>query len=342
MTRVCRASYSSYQTQKSLAQEKEAINNLGLDYTRCKKGPEPKELQNSEILLINSSYPVTAELLEEWPTGELIITTTSGYDHIDLQACTQQKIRVARTPRSRGARVSEHTLGLITGLLRDFAGTGRELTKGEWNRTVAFGNSKNLRNQTVGILGFGKIGRKVSDLLRSLVKQPLLIHDPLKKEEIKQVNQLEYVELNELLGRSSVVTLHTDLNPSTRKIICPETIQLMSEGSYLVNTSRGEVIDQNALFEALQSNKLAGAALDVFNREPPEDKRFFENYNLLLTPHAAGFGPGLLSDLRSEIVRTLETFLEAEPLPSPVQPRSETARNRLKTARDKGFAQPDE
>ncbi len=334
--KVLRTSYSSYQNKTELAREAEELRNLGVEYELIQTPPEELNEPGAEVLLINSSFEVTEKMLDRCPEVELIITATSGYDQINLTACVRHEVRVARTPEARARRVSEHTLALILGLLRDFAETGLALKNGRWERELAAKNCVELQDREIGIIGFGEIGKRVAKLLSPLVKTKVRVSDPLKKTEIKNSDYFQYCRLPEMLKKCSIISLHTDLNPSTKSLINSNSLKLFQPGSYLINTARGEIVDQPALLTALKNDKLAGAGLDVYTPEPPSEEQLLASKKVLATPHAAGFGPNLLADLRKEIVETVRQYQQGEPLPNRVRHRTNQEQKLLNKEND-GF-----
>jgi D-3-phosphoglycerate dehydrogenase len=178
-------------------------------------------------------------------------------------------------------------------------------------------------------VGYGVIGRRVVERALNRSFRNVLVHDPLVDDPPEFSPDVPFVSRDELITSSDIVSLHADLNPSTRGMIDSNFLGTLSENSYLINTARGGMVDLSALSRALGSGRLEGAALDVFPEEPPEGGRLDDLPGLLTTPHSAGFHPDLLEDLRSEVLEILVNYRENGSVESPVTPRSVEERRRL-------------
>ncbi|GEM_PF-738163 len=317
---ITRASASSYITENFLKIEARQIQDLGVKYSNlAEEKPSINELLDADVLIINSQQRITSDYLKKWENGRLILTTSSGYDHIDCESCAELGIKVARTPEARTGRVAEHTLALAGALLRDLGETGIALREGgEWRRREAAERCRELSSEKVGIIGYGLIGQLVCQRLTPLVNSPPLVCDPAKKQDIKSNPQLRYAELEELLKKATLISIHADLNSTSHHLIDEKSLSLCKPQALLVNTARGAIVKQSALLSALEEKTIGGAGLDVFENEPPEKVELSSYENLIVTPHAAGFGPQMLDDLQEEIVETIKNFINDSPLPHPV------------------------
>jgi phosphoglycerate dehydrogenase-like enzyme len=305
------------------------LTDRGFDYLRVEpQGPLPSKLAAYDALLINSQFEVTESFIRQWEEG-LILTTSNGYDHVDLQACRGHDVPVARTPEARADAVVDHTFSLIDALLRDQHRTGQRTRSGSWPRAQAHRNIRSVSDCTLGVVGYGVIGRRIVE--RGLERDfaEVLVHDPLEGDTADDSEDRMFVNRDELLESVDVLTLHADLNPTTRNFVDSPVLAGMNEDAYLVNTARGGMVDLSALGEALRSETLAGAALDVFPQEPPEAGILSGLPALLTTPHSAGFHPDLLEDLRVELGTVLEQYRDEGVVRNRVTPRSEQERRRL-------------
>lgn len=328
---VLRLSWSSYQDEESLNREEQHLRQLGFRYLRVEPhGPLPGKLDVYDALIVNSQFRVDEAFLKSWSEG-LILTASNGYDHVDVAACEDRGIPVARTPAARARPVADHTFALIDGLLRDHHRTGRSLLNGDWSRAEAHGNIRDFRNGVLGVLGFGRIGRIVARRALERGFERVLAHDPPEASEIENHQGVTSVDRGTLLDQSDVLTLHADLNPSTRELVDTDFLEVLGDDAYLVNTARGDMVVTDDLLDVLRDGRLAGAALDVFPEEPPE--RSWEE-GLLTTPHSAGFSPDLLEDLRVEIGDVLESYAGDGPLKNRISSRSEEELRRLSSGRD--------
>lgn len=319
---VLRLSWSDYESPDSLREEASAVREHGWGYRRAgSPGVPPEDLSDHDVLLVNSGCSVGASLLDRWEPGGLLVTLTNGYDHIDVEACAAHGVTVARTPLARARRVVEHTLGFALALCRDFPASSRSMEEGTWGRSGAFSRVRGLARRTVGLVGYGVIGRLAADRFRRLTESPVIVHDPNEREAVETRDGLRYGSRADLLEEADLLSLHADLNPSTRDYLDGAALDRLPPGAVVLNTARGELIDTPALLERLRTGRLGGAALDVFRSEPPSPTRLNamrKINNLLVTPHSAGFGEGLLADVRAELLETLEAHERGEPLPHPV------------------------
>lgn len=229
---------------------------------------------------IVSTDPFDAAVLAAAPQLRVIARVGVGVDSIDLDAATQAGVIVTITPGANEATVAEHTIAMALALLRRLCEQDAAVRRGEWNRTGAH-LPASLAGATVGLVGFGRIGRLVAQRLdgfdvRILASDPGVPPGP------------GLVPLDELLRAADVVSLHCPLLPATRHLIGAPELQLMRPHALLVNTARGGVVDEAALLDALERGRLRGAALDVFEQEPPRDARLLALPNVLLSPHNAG------------------------------------------------------
>jgi phosphoglycerate dehydrogenase-like enzyme len=227
---------------------------------------------------IVSTDPFTAAVLADAPDLRVIARVGVGYDSIDVGAASAHGVLVATTPGSNEQVVADHTIGLMLALLRRIPELERDVRRGGWHRTGRY-TPRQLSGSTVGLMGCGSIGRLVAARLAGFGVE-LLIHDPALGDESSP--------LDELLGRSHVVSLHCPLLPSTRHLINAETLRLMRPEAVLVNTARGPIVEEAALVEALRSGVIAGAALDVFEVEPPGESPLLAMDNVVVSPHVAG------------------------------------------------------
>ncbi|MEZ4670255.1 MAG: phosphoglycerate dehydrogenase [Anaerolineae bacterium] len=200
-----------------------------------------------------------------------------GVDAVDLDAAARKGIAVTNTPGANMLGVSELTLGLLFALARRIPQVAAAAKVGEWKRPTGW----ELNGKTLGVIGFGTIGRDVGRKAVALGMQ-VLAYDPFWKGEMIGV---QGVDLETVLAQSDVITLHSALTPATANLINSERIVVMKDGAYLINTARGELVDEEALYNALLSGKLAGAAIDAFRHEPPVGSPLLTLDNFIAIPH---------------------------------------------------------
>ena len=231
---------------------------------------------------IVSTDPFTREVLRDSPHLRVIARVGVGIDSIDVDAATELGVAITTTPGANEETVADHTIAMMLGLLRRIPRNDAGVREGQWNRTGPH-TPRQLTGSTVGLIGYGHIGRLVAQRLAGFDVE-LLVSDPA----LGRSESPRSVELVELLARSDVVSLHTPLTPATRNLIDQAALQSMRPHAVLVNTARGGVVDENALIHALNEGVIAGAALDVFETEPPVASPLFAMPNVVVSPHVAG------------------------------------------------------
>lgn len=267
--------------------------------------------RDADALLVSTREVVSRRVLENIPRVKVISRYGVGLDNVDLNAAADAGIVVTHYPGYCTSEVADHALSMILALNRRIVEQDRALREGAWvehgpaTRRILRGPVQPLREQTLGIVGFGRIGQAVAARAKPF-NLTILAADPFIDPEVMVAAGVEPVTLEELLQRSDIVTIHAPLTPETRGLINAETLALMKPTAVLVNTARGPIIDLPALAHALQEGKLAGAALDVVDPEPlPADAPFYGMPNVILTPHSAYY-----SERSVDVVRR-ETLLEA-------------------------------
>lgn len=240
-----------------------------------------KEAEDAEILL-TQFFPVGRELIRRCRKLRVIGVLRGGYENVDLAAAREAGISVFHTPGRNAESVSDFAVGLMICEARNIARGHHGIKTGHWIRTYPNSASiPDLAGRTVGLIGYGQIGRLVAQKLSGF-RMRILIHDPF-------VADVETVSLETLLQESDFVSLHARLTPENERLIGAKELAQMKPTAYLINTSRSGLIDEAALVEALKAGRLAGAALDVFDKEPPgPDHPLVGLENVTLTPHMAG------------------------------------------------------
>ena len=205
-----------------------------------------------------------------------------GYDRIDLNAAREKGIIVTNTPGANSVSVAELTIGLLLSLARQIPESIQSVRQGKWSRTSGI----SLRGKTVGILGLGAIGKCVAVRLKRFDCR-IIAFDPNVDDEFVAKLGVEVVSMDEVISQADFLTLHLPVVPETRGLVNEEFLNKMKKGSFLLNTARGELVKEDDLLAAIQSNHIAGAALDVFSQEPPSiDNPLIQMPNVLVTPHS--------------------------------------------------------
>ena len=230
------------------------------------------------------------EFFRSAPKVKLVQLLSAGYDRVDVEAARKAKVPVSNNGGANAIAVAEHTVLLMLAVLKQLVRFHQDVVAGKW-RPPASSESPvyELSARTVGIIGLGNIGKKVARRAAAFDAR-VQYYDILRLTEAEEdALGVRFVLLNELLRTSDVVTLHVPLNDSTRRMIGARELSQMKPGAILVNTCRGPVVDENALYEALKGKRLAGAGLDVLVEEPPaKNHPLFALPNVTLTPHSAG------------------------------------------------------
>jgi len=250
----------------------------------------PKEyaqhLGEADALLVRSAVQVTAEVLSKAPRLRVIGRAGVGVDNVDLSAATQAGVLVMNTPGGNAISVAEHALALMLAMARQIPQANVSTRAGKWEKKKFLGNE--LRGKTLGIVGLGSIGREVVKRARAF-EMRILAHDPYVMAKIAEDFGAELADLDTLYAASDYLTLHVALTPETTGMLSREAFARMKTGVRIVNCARGELVDEAALLEAIQSGKVAGAALDVFATEPaPAGYALFGSESVLATPHIGG------------------------------------------------------
>lgn len=236
-------------------------------------------IKDSEIVLIRSATKLTKEVLVKAEKLKIIARCGVGIDNVDLDFAKSKNIFVTNAPSANLISVVELTVALIISASRKLSLADSHLKKGEWNRSEFLGYE--LYGKTLGIVGFGKAGRLVADRMKSF-GMSIVFYDPYVTD---WNGSEESVELDDLLRTADVVSIHVIKTKDTENLISKDMLDLLKPSSIIVNTSRGGVLDEDYLFELLESEKIFGAGLDVYSNEPPENVDRYNGLNLVTTPH---------------------------------------------------------
>lgn len=236
-------------------------------------------LKDSDVLIVRSKTKVTKEVIEGAPNLKIIARAGVGLDNIDVKFAEEKGIKILNTPGASANAVAELVIGHMLSCSRNIAKAHHQMKNKIWDKKHLVG--REIEGKTLGIIGYGRIGSLVGKKANALGMK-IIAHSPHPRREDEIVEFVD--DFDEFLKRADVITLHVPLTESTRNIINSENISKMKDGVYLVNTSRGEVIDEDALYEACKSGKVAAAGLDVYTHEPYTGK-LLELDNVLLTPH---------------------------------------------------------
>jgi D-3-phosphoglycerate dehydrogenase len=278
---------------------------------KLKEG-ELRELLGDAVGYVAGTEPITRRVLEAAPHLRVIGRVGVGLDSVDLDAARERGVVVAYTPEAPAWSVVELTLGLLVDLARQVSRVDRALRAGRWERRTGF----LLRGRTLGVLGCGRIGRRVARMARELGMHVLACDVAPDHDWARDVG-VEYVTLEQLFARSDALTIHVPLTPATRRLVSEQMLATAKPGLVLVNTSRGEVIDEAALERALASGRLGGAALDVFCEEPYSGP-LAKLENVILTAHIGSCSVEGRLGMELGAAQAVIAFLEGRPVPDRV------------------------
>lgn len=266
---------------------------------------------SSEIVLVNK-VPITREILDACPSIRLICVLATGYNVVDCQACAQRGIPVTNVPAYGTAAVAQFTMALILELCHRVGLHNHSVHQGDWCRSETFcywlTPQMELAGKTLGIIGYGRIGQAVGALARAFGMEVLAYHPR------RNLSGEPYVELDTLLERSDILSLHCPLFPETQHLINRETIAKMKDGAMLINTARGALVEESALAQALNAGKLRGAAVDVVSQEPmTPDNPLLSCKNCIITPHIAWAPVESRQRLLDCVVENIRSYLAGHP-----------------------------
>lgn len=243
------------------------------------------ELADADALIVRSAVQADAELLSHAPKLRIIGRAGVGVDNIDTDEATRRGIVVMNTPGANAVAVAELTLGLMISMARSVTRANAGMHAGKWDKKSLQGSE--LRGKVLGIVGLGRIGLEVARRAKAFGME-LIGYDPFVAPVIARENGVTLVPIDEIFSESDYLSLHVGLTPQTEGLINTHSIAIMKPGVRILNCARGELIVDEALVEGLKSGKVAGAALDVFTKEPLKDSPYFELDNVMLSPHIAG------------------------------------------------------
>lgn len=241
-----------------------------------------EKIKDKDALLVRSSTKVTSEVIKAAKRLKVVGRAGVGVDNIDVDAATERGIVIVNSPTASSITVAEHTIGLMLSLARNIPFADTSLKNKKWEKKKFMGIE--LRGKTLGIIGMGRIGLEVAKKAKAF-DMKTIAYDPYISEKPVKRSGVEVVDLDTLFSRSDFITLHVPLTDETKHIIGEKAISQMKDGVCVINCARGGIIDENALLKGLESGKVGGAALDVFESEPPFENPLLENPRFVATPH---------------------------------------------------------
>jgi D-3-phosphoglycerate dehydrogenase len=298
----------------------EMLEANGVDY---RLNPLSRKLTEDELIgmvtdvevIIAGTEPITKKVMERAPYLKHISRVGVGLDNVDLVAAEKRGIKVSYTPDAPAPAVAELTMGLMLSLLRNIHVANSAMHQGKWNRY--FG--RRIADVTVGIIGVGRIGARVLRRTQGFGTPRLLVNDVLPTLELNREFKLEWVSKDIIFQQADLISLHVPLTLKTKGLVSAKELSLMKPDAFLINTSRGGVVDEKALYQVLKDNKIAGAAIDVFEQEPYKGP-LADRENCLLTSHMGSMSLDCRTRMEIEATEEAIRVLLGKPLLSPGPP----------------------
>jgi D-3-phosphoglycerate dehydrogenase len=303
----------------SLEPEQRVLTPLGVELrpAQCKSEEEIIELTQEADAVLNCYAKMTVRVIEKLDRCKIIARYGIGVDNVDLPAATRAGILVTNVPDYCIDEVSDHALALFLSLARQIVAADGAVKGGAWD-VVAHGGIRRLRGQTLGILGFGKIAKALASKVQPLGMK-VLVYDPYLEPELISRHGAEAASLDSLLAESDAISIHVPLSPETDNLIGQRELARMKSTAFLINTSRGGIVDEQALAIAIKEGRLSGAALDVLTIEPPPpDHPLRQAPNVILTPHLAFYSRESVIELQTKAAEEVARALTGELPRSPV------------------------
>lgn len=251
--------------------------------------PEAYDAMTDAEIIILRIFKAPAAVLERNKNLEMVMRWGAGYDSVDVETANRLGILVTNTPGANANAVSELAVTLMLAVYRKLLCNTGCLRKGEWSKNTFLNESYSLFGKTVGIIGGGNIGRMVASKVQAFGAETIY-YDPYRlKPEMEEQFKLAYHSLEDVIAKADILTLHVPLLDSTKHMIDKKAIKSMKKGAVIINTARGGLVDDHALYEAVCSGQLMGAGLDGVEDEPlPADHELYKNDNIIVTPHVGG------------------------------------------------------
>jgi D-3-phosphoglycerate dehydrogenase len=275
--------------------------------------PQNRKISEAELIgkiarydaMIVGIETITDKAIQAAQRLKIIAKHGAGVDNIDVAAATGKGIALMSAPGANSDAVADLTVGLFLALAREISSADRSVRGGDWPRIVG----TQFNGKVLGIIGLGQIGKKVARRAQGF-DMKILAYDVAKDETFAREWGVDYVTLDEVLRKSDFVSIHIPLGPSTRRMIGQRELSLMKREAFLVNISRGDIVDEKALYHSLKESAIRGAALDVFQHEPPEGSPLFMMDNVIATPHMGAYTMEALRDTGMICARGIVEILQ--------------------------------
>lgn len=264
-------------------------------------------VKDADALIVGNDK-VTEKVINAGKKLKVISRYGVGYDNVDLNAAKKKGIVVTNTPNTNNNSVADLVIGFLLVLARNLLAVNRIVRSGEWKRIMG----TEIYGKTLGIIGFGKIGKSVAKRAKGF-EMEVLCYDVYPDLEFSKEYGITYCSLEELLKRSDIVTIHVPLTPETRGLIGERELGMMKPTAFLINTSRGGIVDERALYDTLSNKKIAGAALAVMEQEPPINSPLLQLDNVVITPHIGGYTGEAINNMGIVAAKNIVLVLNNKP-----------------------------
>lgn len=268
-------------------------------------------LEKVDALLVRSATKVTAELLDSMPSLKIIGRAGVGVDNIDIAAATKRGIVVVNAPDGNTISTAEHTFAMMSALMRNIPQAHSTVKNGEWKRNQFIGNE--LHSKTLGIIGLGRIGSELAKRARAF-GMSVKVYDPFLTKERADVLGVQLSTFDNVLQEADIISVHTPLTKETKGLLNERTLSQTKKGVYLLNCARGGIIDEMALAHFIEKGHVAGAALDVFEVEPPGEHPLLKFDSVIVTPHLGASTKEAQLNVATQVAREIRTFFENNPV----------------------------
>ncbi len=270
-----------------------------------------KALHDITAIMLDTTIKFTGELMDAAPSLKVISRTGTGVDNVDVPAATERGIMVLHTPDANTVTVAEHTVALIGALTKHLLFLDSETRKGKFKVARRYYLPIDLDGKTLGIIGYGRIGKQVAKKCMAAFNMKVIIYDPYISDDVIAPGVVRYSDEKKVYQEADIVSLHVPMTDETRNHVGETLLSLMKPSAYLVNTARGNVVDEAYVCKMLDEGRLAGAGFDVLANEPPlDDELFLKNPKTIVTPHSAALTKECTVRVACEAAQGIVDYLE--------------------------------
>jgi phosphoglycerate dehydrogenase-like enzyme len=298
--------FSEFSREPFQVMERAGLEVVEKDYDRVSPSMEDelcRVIQGAEAIIVTAMFPANRKIIMSADRLKMIAIRSAGFEGSDLAAATEKGVLVTHNPGENASSVADMAIGLMLATAKQIAQKDREMRQGLYNR----GGGDDLFRKTIGIIGLGNIGKRVAMRLQGF-EVKIIANDLVEYPEFQKKFHIPYCSKEEVLKTADFLTLHVPLDDSTREMIGEDRLKLMKPASFLINTARGEIVEEQALYKALTQGWIAGAGLDVFKEEPPKFRPLIELDNVVCTPHSAGLSRQASYAMAMATVEKIITF----------------------------------